>query len=172
MSKPEGPGVMRASMVLVWHAGQGGRKMIMMLRLGSGGSVTELSVTGRCRSGAVIKQPWNLRTSNAVPFCSLSKVNDLGLKSDHRAMDQTAPARRGTRVGAIWGSAEGAALRRFGCERITPSWDALSSFAHFPNLPQASFHTARGRVGPGNCTLSPSQIPYVNLSIHTARVTA
>ena len=46
-------------------------------------------------------------------------------------MDQTAPARRGTRVGAIWGSAEGAALRRFGCERITPSWDALSSFAHF-----------------------------------------
>ena len=29
-----------------------------------------------------------------------------------------------------------------------------------------------GRVGPGNCTLSPSQIPYVNLSIHTARVTA
>jgi len=30
----------------------------------------------------------------------------------------------------------------------------------------------RGRVGPGNCTLSPSQIPYVNLSIHTARVTA
>ena len=47
-------------------------------------------------------------------------------------MDQTAPARRGTRVGAIWGSAEGAALRRFGCDRITPSWDALSSFAHFP----------------------------------------
>jgi hypothetical protein len=42
----------------------------------------------------------------------------------------------GTRVGAIWGSAEGAALQRFGCERITPSWDALSSFAHFPNLPQ------------------------------------
>jgi coenzyme F420-0:L-glutamate ligase/coenzyme F420-1:gamma-L-glutamate ligase len=31
---------------------------------------------------------------------------------------------------------------------------------------------ATGRVGPGNCTLSPSQIPYVNLSIHTARVTA
>jgi len=50
-------------------------------------------------------------------------------------MDQTAPVRRGTREGAIWGSAEGEALRRFGCERITPSWDALSSFAHFPNLP-------------------------------------
>src|SRR6516162_2341079 len=28
------------------------------------------------------------------------------------------------------------------------------------------------RVGPGNFTLSPSQIPYVNLSVHTARVTA
>jgi hypothetical protein len=36
----------------------------------------------------------------------------------------------GRGVGAIWGSAEGAALRRFGCEWITPSWDALSSFAH------------------------------------------
>ena len=36
-------------------------------------SVTELSVTGRCRSGSVIKQPWNLRNSNAVPFCSLFK---------------------------------------------------------------------------------------------------
>jgi hypothetical protein len=33
-------------------------------------------------------------------------------------------------------------------------------------------HEWLGRVGPGNCTLSPSQIPYVNLSIHTARVTA
>ena len=88
-------------------------------------------------------------------------------------MNQTAPARQGgTRVGVIWRSAEGAALRRFGCEWITPSWDALSSFAHFPNLPQASFYTAWGRVGPGNCTLSPSQIPYVNLSIHTSRVTA
>jgi hypothetical protein len=41
------------------------------------------------------------------------------------------PRRVGGRgVGAIWGSAEGAALRRFGCEWITPSWDALSSFAH------------------------------------------
>ncbi len=67
-------------------------------RLGPGGSVTELSVTGRCRSGSVIKQPCNLRTSNAVPFCSLSKVNDLGLKSDHQATNSpgaTGDARRG-----------------------------------------------------------------------------
>jgi len=46
---------MRASMVLVWHAGQIGRRMIMILALGSGGSVTELSVTGRCRYGAVME---------------------------------------------------------------------------------------------------------------------
>jgi hypothetical protein len=32
------------------------------------------------------------------------------------------------------GSVEGAALRRFDREQITPSWDALSSFAHFPIL--------------------------------------
>ena len=46
------------------------------------------------------------------------------------------------------GKRRGAALRRFGCEEITPSWDALSSFAHFPNLPQASFHTAWIKPGP------------------------
>jgi hypothetical protein len=33
-------------------------------------------------------------------------------------------------------------------------------------------HTDRCRVGPGDFTPSPSQIPYVNLSIHTARVIA
>ena len=54
--KPDAPGVISASMVLVWHAGQGGRRIIMMLALDQGGSVTELSVTGRCRSGSVIKQ--------------------------------------------------------------------------------------------------------------------
>ena len=53
----------------------------------------------------------------------------------------------GTRVGAIWGSAEGAALQRFGCERITPGWDALSSFAHFPNLPTSEFSHSLGRSG-------------------------
>ena len=101
-------------------------------RLGPGGSITELSVTGRCRSGSVIKQPCNLRTSNAVPFCSLSKVNDLGLKSDHRAMDQTAPARRGTRVGAIWGSAEGAALRRSGASGSHPVGTRCPLLLTFP----------------------------------------
>jgi hypothetical protein len=40
-------GVTRASLVFAWHAGQSGSWMIMLLRLDSGGSVTELSVTGR-----------------------------------------------------------------------------------------------------------------------------
>jgi hypothetical protein len=48
MSKPDDSDVTQASMVLVLHAGQSGRKMIMTLRLGQGGSLT-LSVTGRCR---------------------------------------------------------------------------------------------------------------------------
>ena len=39
----------------------------------SGGSVTELSVTGRYRLGAVIGPAWNLRDPAAVPFCSFSK---------------------------------------------------------------------------------------------------
>jgi len=45
----------------------------MMLALDQAGAFTELSVTGRCRSGSVMQQPWNLRNSNAVPFCSLFK---------------------------------------------------------------------------------------------------
>ena len=31
MSKPIGPGVTRANLVLVWHKGQSGRRMFMML---------------------------------------------------------------------------------------------------------------------------------------------
>jgi len=37
--KPDGPGVISASMVLVWHAGQGGRRIIMMLALDQAGAL-------------------------------------------------------------------------------------------------------------------------------------
>jgi hypothetical protein len=48
MSKPDGPGVIRASIVIVAHFGQSGRERgNMVLRLVSVGSVTELSVTGQ-----------------------------------------------------------------------------------------------------------------------------
>ncbi len=50
MSKPEGPGVMRANMVLVWHAGQSGRWMIMMLSLVSRES-SQRSVAGAYEGG-------------------------------------------------------------------------------------------------------------------------
>jgi len=39
MSKPQGPGVMRASIILVWHAGQSGRWMIIMLALDQAGAL-------------------------------------------------------------------------------------------------------------------------------------
>ena len=39
MSKPAGPGVIRTNVVLVWHARQSGRIMIMMLRLGQAGTL-------------------------------------------------------------------------------------------------------------------------------------
>src|ERR1700688_78638 len=39
----------------------------------SGGSVTELSVTGSCRDGVVMGPAWNGRYLSAVPFCSLLK---------------------------------------------------------------------------------------------------
>jgi len=45
-------GVTRAKTVRVWHVGQSGRRMVMMLSPSrSGGSVTELSVTDRYRAG-------------------------------------------------------------------------------------------------------------------------
>jgi hypothetical protein len=46
-----GPGVTRANTVLVWQVGQIGRRMGMMLSPSLGGSVTELSVTGRYQGG-------------------------------------------------------------------------------------------------------------------------
>jgi hypothetical protein len=38
----------------------------------TGGS-TILSVTGRCRYGAVMDPPWDQRHIGAVPFCSVQK---------------------------------------------------------------------------------------------------
>jgi hypothetical protein len=96
----------------------------MMLALDQGALQNSQS-PGRCRSGSVIKKHGTSEIQTLF-HSHFSKVNDLG------AMDQTAPARRGTRVGAIWGSAEGAALPRFGCERITLTWDTLSSLLTFP----------------------------------------
>jgi hypothetical protein len=61
MSKPDGPGVIRASIALVAHFGQSGREREnMVLRLVSGGSVTELSVTDGYRDWAVIGVACNL----------------------------------------------------------------------------------------------------------------
>jgi hypothetical protein len=48
MSKPDAPGVIQASIVVVSHFGHGGpERGNMLLRLVSGGLVTELSVTGQ-----------------------------------------------------------------------------------------------------------------------------
>jgi hypothetical protein len=59
-SKPEGPGVIRANMVVVEHFGQSGRERgNMVLRLVPGGSVTELSVTGQIPLGPVMSQACN-----------------------------------------------------------------------------------------------------------------
>jgi hypothetical protein len=41
--------------------------------LNQGASITELSVTDRCRLRAVMKTPWTHRHLGAVPFCSLLK---------------------------------------------------------------------------------------------------
>jgi hypothetical protein len=52
----------------------------MMLRLGSGGSVTELSVTGRLRDGAVIKPACSFEFRDAGQYGSLQKQ----FTEDHR----------------------------------------------------------------------------------------
>ena len=63
-----------ANMVLVWHAGQRGCRMIMMLRLGSGGSTT-LSVTGGCRDGTVIEQACRNALLIDEQYCSFTKIS-------------------------------------------------------------------------------------------------
>jgi hypothetical protein len=74
MSKPDGPGVMRASATVVEHFGQSGREREnMVLRLVSGGSVTELSVTDTYRDRAVMSRACSRSRSVAVLFCSLLK---------------------------------------------------------------------------------------------------
>jgi hypothetical protein len=45
----------------------------------SGGSTTELSVTGICRVRAVMESALNLRNSAAVPFCSHSRIINASL---------------------------------------------------------------------------------------------
>jgi hypothetical protein len=52
---------MRASRVLVWHAAQDNHFPLFQA------GVLQLSVTGRCPNGPVIKQPWNSRCSDVVP---------------------------------------------------------------------------------------------------------
>jgi hypothetical protein len=39
MSKPDGPGVIRASIVVLWHFGHGGLGMVMMLALNQAGAL-------------------------------------------------------------------------------------------------------------------------------------
>ena len=39
MSKPDGPGVIRASIVVLWHFGHGGLRMVMMLALNQAGAL-------------------------------------------------------------------------------------------------------------------------------------
>jgi hypothetical protein len=51
-----------------------GAQMIMMLRLGSGGSAT-LSVTGRCRDGTVIEQACRNALLIDEQYCSFTKIS-------------------------------------------------------------------------------------------------
>jgi hypothetical protein len=69
--------VMRASMDLVWHAGQSGRRVIMVPRLGLGGSVTGLSVTGDTDKGAVIDHYALPNSESVVNVAQLSKFNEV-----------------------------------------------------------------------------------------------
>ena len=57
----------------------------MMLRLGSGGSVTELSVTGRYRSGTVMAQHAAFLIPPPLNIAQLRKVNLWGAKLANEA---------------------------------------------------------------------------------------
>ena len=59
MSKPIGPGVTRANMVLVWHMGQSGRLMVMMLSPLVQAGALQNSQSPVDTEGAVMGAPWN-----------------------------------------------------------------------------------------------------------------
>jgi len=73
MSKPMGPGVIRASTVLVWHVGQIGRRMGMMLSPLVQAGALQNSQSPVDTEGAMMNQLWNLRDPAADQFCSFSK---------------------------------------------------------------------------------------------------
>jgi hypothetical protein len=67
---------MRASMVLVLHAGQSGRWMIMSFALDQAG-VLMLSVTGRCSDGAVMQPPCASGFQTSDQYCSVMKISRI-----------------------------------------------------------------------------------------------
>jgi hypothetical protein len=96
MSKPERPGVMRASIILAWHLGQGGRWMVMMRRLGSGGSAI-LSVTGSCRYGAVIQTSLRLalRSRWSIQLTFQKKLTNINESEQRRIQIRTTAIKYG-----------------------------------------------------------------------------
>lgn len=84
ISKPGGPGAIRASIVAIWHVGHGGR--------GWGNTVARPYQTARAlqnsqspvvaESGAVMEPAWNFRDSAAVPFCTHFKIIDASPADD------------------------------------------------------------------------------------------
>ena len=77
MSKPIGPGVQRANTVRVWHAGQSGRRIVMMLSPShSGGSVTELSSHRELPRARRSGQHATLSIPKLVNIAHPRKVND------------------------------------------------------------------------------------------------
>jgi hypothetical protein len=74
MSKPDRPGVIRASVAVALHFGHGGLcTVFMMLRLDQAGALQNSQSPIDAVLGAVIAAAWNGRYLGAVPFCSLLK---------------------------------------------------------------------------------------------------
>ena len=74
MPKPEGPGVVRASMVLVWHAGQSGRRMIMMLDLDEAGALPNSQSPMVAYGGAVMEPSCASELGARGQYCSFIKI--------------------------------------------------------------------------------------------------
>ena len=115
-------------------------------RLGPGGSVTEHSVTGRCRSGPVIKQPWNSEIRTLFHSAHFSKVNDLEL---------IGPPTYGPN------SPHGTGVVLYGA-RARNSRSSRALMLAAPRLPQTSAPAATRwaiLIGSGRCCCCSSAIP-------------
>jgi hypothetical protein len=154
--------VMRASMVLVWHAGHGGWWIIMMLHLGQAGSVTELSVTVAERGGGARSMEPS-RSRRCSILLTFRKVNSANFCGHRLALNVTAIPRQSRPTEAarkVHHDAEDQRACLYGLQRNGLPHGEATSAGNSQNLSGEVRGLCRQRK---NCELDQLKRPYFAL---------